>query len=232
VFTKSVDIYDLVYSFKDYKTESSQIINLIDSRISSCKYLLDIGCGTAEHHKYLKAKYSIEGIDLNSDFISTAKEKNKDCFYYQANMLDFRLNKKFDAIICMFSSIGYLKSVEELSASIRNFVSHLNQNGIIIIEPWFTPDTWESGKKVILTAENEKIKVCRMNHSYIENGNSILNFHYMVNSENGVEYFNERHELKLFSKEEMLNAFKINNLHVEFEDGGLIGRGLYFGKKK
>ncbi|MBA2423086.1 MAG: hypothetical protein H0V61_07660 [Chitinophagales bacterium] len=49
---------------------------------------------------------------------------------------------------------------------------------------------------------------------------------------NGIQYFQEEHKLRLTSKEEMFQAFKHANFDATFEEKGLVGRGMYCGTKK
>ena len=73
------------------------------------------------------------------------------------------------------------------------------------------------------------LKVARMNISEVEDGVSVLNFHYLVATSSGVEHFTERHELGLFSHDEYLSAFSAGGLEVVYDADGLAGRGLYIG---
>jgi ubiquinone/menaquinone biosynthesis C-methylase UbiE len=233
MFTKSAEIYDLVYSFKDYQKESEEIKRMLLSKRAAVKSILDIGCGTAEHHKYLKGDFDIDGIDLNEKFISIAQQKNPHGTYTVANMTSFDLNKKYDAIICLFSSIGYLKTINEIEDALQSFSRHLNDKGIVIIEPWFTPKTYSGSHIGITPYDGNDIKICRVTHGHVENNFSILNFQYLLATvKEGIRHFEERHELRLTTKEEMLGAFNTAGFHAEFEERGLIGRGMYFGEKK
>ena len=74
MFTESSDIYDLVYSFKDYKKEAEEIAAVIKAKRPGCNTILDIACGTAEHHKYLKETFEIDGIDINEKFIERSQD--------------------------------------------------------------------------------------------------------------------------------------------------------------
>lgn len=231
MFTESADLYDLVYSFKDYKKESETIKTAIKSKRPDCKTILDVGCGTAEHHKYLTDEFIIDGLDLNEDFIKLAKVKNPTGSYHISDMTDFHLNKKFDVIICLFSSIGYVKTFENLLSTLHCFKQHLNPEGLVIVEPWFTPDQWYVGKLHMLTHEKDDIKICRMNKSEAVGNLSIINFHYLLGTpENGVRHFEERHELAMFTKDEMKKAFEENGFEVNYDEFGLIGRGMYYGE--
>jgi SAM-dependent methyltransferase len=232
MFDKSAALYDLIYSFKDYKKESDQIQSIINARSTSTRTILDIGCGTGEHHRYLMRNYNIDGIDINPDFIEIARTKNPDGFYLQADMADFSIKRKYDVILCLFSSIGYVKTIDRLEATLQCFSRHLKNFGTIIVEPWLTSENWFENRLHLLTHETEAVKVCRMNRSKTEGNISIIHFHYLVGTKDaGVRYFEERHELALFSEQEMITAFEKANLHVTYDDEGITGRGLYFGTR-
>ncbi len=87
--------------------------------------------------------------------------------YSVADMSDFALNKKYDVVICLFSSIGYLKTFEEIVSALKCFNQHLNFNGLLILEPWFTSDNFYKGMISMTTYDKEDIKICRINQSLL-----------------------------------------------------------------
>ena len=191
---------------------------------------MDIGCGTSEHHIYLKEHFLIAGVDLDHSFIELSKRKNPSGNYTVADMKKFDLKKKYDIVMCLFSSIGYLESIEEIVLALKCFHEHLSPGGLLIVEPWFSKKNWVHGMVHVLNAEKDGIKICRMNRGITSGDHSILNFNYLVGRpDRDVEYFCEEHKLRLTSNEEMLAAFKKAGFEVTFEEKGLIGRGLYFG---
>ena len=230
MFTTSARLYDYIYSFKDYKSEANKIIELINIKNPQANYILDVACGTAEHHKYIKGKFNVDGLDINNEFIEIAKSKNSELNYFIADMLEFNLNKKYDVILCLFSSIAYLKTIEKIKKALATFKNHLNESGIIIIEPWFKPDEFTDGKIFMQTYDGEEMKICRMSKSNIKNNLSIITFYYQILTKTEVNNFTETHELGLFTTEEMKQAFEYAGLKVEYEEEGLIGRGLYIAK--
>jgi hypothetical protein len=145
-------------------------------------------------------------------------------------MADFSLGRSYDVVLCLFSSIGYVRTLENVVKSLVCFSRHLNPRGVILVEPWFTPDIWREGMVHMLPAETEDLKVCRMNTSGREGNLSILNFHYLVGSAGRIEYFSERHELGLFTVDQMLSAFADAGLEVRHDPQGLTGRGLYIAR--
>ena len=232
MFENSAKWYDALYSFKDYKQESEDIISLLKKEHPKANSILDVACGTAEHDKYLSKIYNVDGIDINSEFIEEALKKNPNGNYFCANMTDFDLSKTYDIILCLFSSIGYVKTIENVIKTFRCFKRHLNKDGIIVIEPWFVPAEWNpDGGVYMLTGETVEGKICRMNISEQKGSLSIINFHYLIGTSNGIEHFTELHELGLFSVEEIKEAFKFVELNVKYDKDGLTGRGLYIAKQ-
>ena len=55
--------------------------------------------------------------------------------------------------------------------------------------------------------------------------------HYLVGTADGVEHFEEHHELGLFTEEETRSALEATGLLVEHDRDGLIGRGLWIGTR-
>lgn len=230
MFSKSAHLYDILYSFKDYPAKSQKIITLIQNEMPGAQTLLDVACGTAEHDKYLSGKYQVDGLDLDPEFVRIAAEKNPLGSFSHADMRDFDLGKTYDVILCLFSSIGYVKTLDKVVETLACFKRHLNPAGVIFVEPWFTPDVWHVGSMHMLSGETDDLKVCRMNTSGREGDISILDFHYMVGADGKIEYFTERHELGLFTVDEMMAAFSDAGLDVRYDPDGLTGRGFYIAR--
>lgn len=229
MFSESSELYDLIYSFKDYAKESKEIYDVVRKYKPRASEVLDICCGTGEHHKYLKDVYTLTGLDINPNFIEMAKKKVPTASYEVGDMRDFDLAKKFDVILCLFSSIAYIKNYEELLTTLQTFRNHLQKDGLLIIEPWISPENWYTGKLHMLTYEKENIKICRMNQSGQEGQHSIINFHYLIGTEEeGVRHFEERHELLLLTVEQMKEAFKMTGFVVDHDPKGLNSRGMYY----
>lgn len=103
--------------------------------------------------------------------------------------------------------------------------------GLLIIEPWFQPGTLPAGRVFGTYVEQSDCKVARMNLTEIEGDLSILHFHYLIGTGDGITHLTERHELGLFSHDAYLAAFVAQDLAVAYDAEGLTGRGLYIGAK-
>jgi len=234
MYKEFADIYDLIYSFKDYKKEVKKIKKLIKKyKRTDGNELLDVACGTGKHLQYFRDSFICTGVDINEGILNVAKNNVKGVIFKQADMVNFDLNKKFDVIISLFSSIGYVQTYANLEKTIVNFANHLKQGGFVIIEPWFTKSIYWVGHPGMTTYDGEDIKIARLNSSKIENDLSIMDMHYLIVEKNqDVKYFVDKHELGLFDTDKTLKLMKKAGLKVEFlKDGLMKERGLFIGVK-
>jgi len=232
MFSESADLYDKIYTkLKNYHDEAEKVGVWIKQLRPNAKSVLDVACGTGEHDRFLGAEYQVDGIDLNPEFVRIAKNKNPAGHYHVADMIDFDLGKRYDVLVCLFSSIGYVRTIQNLHRTLTSFNQHLNDGGIMLVEPWFTPDTWNPGVLHITTVDEDQFKVCRMNISETKDGLAFFTFHYLVGTPKGVAHFTENHTLGLFSATEMKTAFAATDLSVKYDDQGIFGRGLYIAQR-
>ncbi len=159
--------------------------------------------------------------------LKIARGKHPDITFHQADMIDFELKRQFDVIICLFSSIGYAKTKQQLNKAIKNMARHLEPGGVLIIEPWFPPDAFIPGTLHGLWVDRPELKIARMNLSIVRDNVSIMDMHHLVGTLNGIEHFVERHEMGLFTNEEYLESLQAIGLRTTHDREGLTGRGLY-----
>jgi ubiquinone/menaquinone biosynthesis C-methylase UbiE len=230
VFTKTAKHYDAVYSHKDYESESKFITSLIRERVPNATTLLDVACGTGKHLEQLSKEFECTGIDLDPEMLAIAVERVPVVQLHSGDMCEFDLNAKFDAVTCLFSSIGYTRTVERMQMAISNMANHLNTGGILLVEPWIAPEDWLVGKTHSDTYETEEFIVTRMMVAEpVERGRVV--FEYLIGDSSGISRVSETHEMGWFTHDEYKNAFKKAELELEFIDEGLTNRGIYIGKK-
>ena len=103
--------------------------------------------------------------------------------------------------------------------------------GVLIVEPWFTPEKWNINTTHVTLVEQPEFKLVRMAYSTRRDDVAVIDFHFLVGSTQGVEHFTERHELGLYTNEQYLDAFTQAGLAVHVDVEGVNKRGLYVGVK-
>lgn len=231
MFTHSSQIYDKIYSFKDYEEASRRIVALVERQVPQARSLLDVGCGTGKHLFHLQETFDVEGLDLDAGLIEAARANCPDVVFTLADMTDFALPRQFDVVTCLFSAIGYVKTKEGLRKALERLAHHTAPGGLVLVEPWFTPEQFWTGHITANFHDEPDLKIAWMYTSRAEEDVSILDIHYMVGTPDSVSEFEERHEIGLFTEAEYEGAFECAGLSVSFDRTGLFKRGLYIGRK-
>ncbi len=146
VFNKEYSsFYDQVYGEKNYASECDLLENLFEKfGTTKPKSILDCGCGTGGHSILLSQRgYEITGIDRSPHMLAQAKIKAEkaevSATFLESNLQEIAIDKKFDAIICMFAVICYQLTNEELEKALSAISNHLKPGGLFIFDFWYGP---------------------------------------------------------------------------------------------
>jgi SAM-dependent methyltransferase len=229
VFSASAEFYDLIYStFKDYAAEGAQIASLLRRLNPQCRTVLDVACGTGEHARLLAAHgFVVDGLDLDPAFVRIAQQKHPAGRFFEADMSDFQLSHRYDAVLCLFSSIGYLETLDRVTRALTCFREHLAPGGVIVVEPWFAPGVLDPERVSRNTGEAGGVRVSRVSRVEIDGRLSRLRFDYEITDGMGTRHAREVHELGLFTTAELMRTFREAGLDADHDPKGLTDRGLF-----
>jgi dTDP-3-amino-3,4,6-trideoxy-alpha-D-glucopyranose N,N-dimethyltransferase len=227
---RMADVYDLVYTAgrgKDYAAESAALVELIRDRHPAATSLLDVACGTGEHLRHLRDRFTdLEGVELSEPMRAKAIAKLPGIPVHAGDMRDFSLGRTFDVVACLFSAIGYTRSTDELCAAARAMTSHLEPGGLLVIDPWFHPDDWQGGLLDELVATGNGRKVMRLAQSHRDGRRSSVTYHYLVGDASGITHFTDVHDMTLFTKAEYADALRAAGCEdIDFVQGWTDARG-------
>ncbi len=231
-YTSSAEIYDLIYAdIIDYAAMSRQLTELIRARKPDARTLLEAACGTGAVLEPLRVEFEVHGFDLSDDMLRVARAKLPAVELRQGDMIDFDWGRRFDAVICMFSSIGYMTDHDSLAAAYRRFAAHLVAGGVLVVEGWLEPGAYIVGHVGGNVAGDDQLQVHRVSTSCLEEDGrvSVFDMHHLVGRPEGVAYFVERHRLGLFTADEHLRALESAGFEAEHHRDLFMGRGTYTG---
>ena len=125
-------VYDLFNSNYD------SFYNFIEAAIKEYhqnpKSLLELACGTGNILQHFVDMYEVAGLDISAAMLEQAKRKLPDIPFYEMNMADFQLDRRYDVVLCMYDSINYLLRYEDWASTFRHVYNHLNPRGIFIFD--------------------------------------------------------------------------------------------------
>lgn len=132
---KVVKEYEYLAKYYDYLLGDEDAFSLWLKYIEEedFKTCLELASGSGVMAKLLKEKgYDVIASDISNEMKEAARE-NFDGEYLILNMIDFKLDKKFDLILCICDSLNYLY-IEELEPMFKNVYEHLNDGGRFIFD--------------------------------------------------------------------------------------------------
>ena len=166
--------------------------------------------------------------------LNIARKKFPDIKFIKGNMINFEIDERYDVITCLFSSIGYVKTYENLRRTLINFSKHLKTGGVVLIEPWFTKASYKVGAPHLTVYQNKDTKIARVSVSKAKAGVSIMEMHYLIaERDKKVKHFVSIEELGMFETQRTLKLMKDAGFKARFMKRKSFdrGRGLFVGVK-
>ena len=230
LYDRSALLYDVMYRGigKDYPAESAEVADLVLRRRPDARTLLDVACGTGGHLEHLRERFAVSGFERSSHMAELARKKVPGVEIHEGDMRRFDLGVTFDAVTCLFSSIGYMTTTADLARALSAMVGHLTPGGVLVVDPWLFPERWIAGHVGAVAASEPGMAVARVTSSHRMGRLSVLEYHYTAATADGVDRFSERHEMGLFTSAEYEAAFEQAGASgVTYEPGGFDNRGRF-----
>jgi len=138
-YSKLAFIYDDVMLHVNYETWAKYIGRIIKKYNPEAKTIIDIACGTGSFLLELSPNYPfVYGMDYSYNMIRNAHEK----FYlygyaipiWQGNIREFYLKKTVDVVLCLYDSINYLTTLEDVNQFLHCAYENLSNPGLFIFD--------------------------------------------------------------------------------------------------
>jgi SAM-dependent methyltransferase len=124
--------YDAVMG--DRSEPAEYLCRLIQASRPNARNVLELGCGTGSILKHLQHNYEVSGLDASSRMLSLARHKVPDAKVFLQNMVDFKVDVRFDVVCCVFDSINHIRNFSEWKRVFARVRQHLSPGGIFIFD--------------------------------------------------------------------------------------------------
>lgn len=232
--------YDPLYEAagKSYVAEVGAVLGLATEAGVRPRSVLDVACGTGRHLEVLTRTIGdAVGVDLSADMLEIAASRLADRVrLVQGDLRTLDLGRRFELVTCLFSSIGHVADEHELDAGVAAMAAHVDDGGLLVIEPWLTPDRVDpDGRQDVEVARAEDGVAARVSRSQRDGEVLVLDFAWAVTTPTGVATHEERYRMPLFTSERYLAAVERAGLVARWHDdvaGFSAGRGLLVGRRE
>lgn len=224
MFNRYAQYYDLFYRKKNYKKECAFLQSILRAYgPSALKTILDLGCGTGGHLVPLAQRgYQLTGVDHSQAMLNVAQKKIREngikAQLLKAELSNFRLRKKFDFIISMFSVMDYLIRDVDFKAALACVRDHMKKSSLFVFDFWnakaveklYSPEKrqiFRVGDKILERSSITKIfparRICQVNYLCR-----------LLERKQIKVTFQEKHVVRYFFLEEMARLLKAAGFEV------------------
>jgi SAM-dependent methyltransferase len=126
------EFYDAVMG--DRRAAAEQVMELIRAVKPDAKNVLELGCGTGSILKCLQDAYEVSGLDISRKMLSVARKKVPRSKLFRQDMVDFRIDGRFDVIFCVFDSINHVRHFSDWKKVFDAVRRHLLPGGCFIFD--------------------------------------------------------------------------------------------------
>ena len=163
-------------------------------KLSKGSQIADFGCGIGRHTiELINRGYDSVGIDFSEALLEKAQRGVPEEVFIHADCRSVNLNKEFDVIICLYDVIGSFIDNNDNMKILENTVSHLKDNGHMVISVMNYELTKANAKHTfILASEHNKLLELSASKTMEETGDIFNPEYYMIDTETNIVYRREQ----------------------------------------
>lgn len=179
-FAEPAALYDLCHQWIDHRAVAAQIeAALLEVGVPDGARLLEACCGTGLWLAALPERYQRLGFDLDAPSLAVARARLPAAQLFEARLQDWRVDEPVDVILAIFGALAYL-SEAELPAGIAALHAALRPGGLLLAEPWVSPEELQPHKPELLTIDTPHLKLSRQVLPERQGDAVLLRFHHLL----------------------------------------------------
>lgn len=211
-------IYDYVMRHVDYDNWAAYIHEVMVRFEHRPRSLVDLACGSGNISMELCALGCpvTAGVDGSEAMLRIAREKavlaDRDIDFVQRDLLQLADLGPFDAAVCIYDSINYLLSLDDVGIALGEIYSMLNPNGLFI----FDVCTEQNSLRYFSDVEDREQGpgfFCER-HSYYNEGERLQMNHFSIRFEGQDRPFEELHVQRIYPVDEIVAAVEASSFEL------------------
>ena len=213
--------YDALFQSKDYSKETDLIFKLSKKYgIKSPKKVLEIGCGTGNHTKFLAQKSAnLIAIDIDPKMVAIARQKIKQTINLKIihSSVENLKQDKFDLIVAMFNVVTYIPTEKQLLEFMKAVASKLNREAIFIFDCWNGVAAIKDPpkiKKQTINYQDKKIDYTLVPHTDFFNQKTTLTYNLRVESKDVIKSESFSFDQTLWTPLQLLYTIKESGMRA------------------
>jgi 2-polyprenyl-3-methyl-5-hydroxy-6-metoxy-1,4-benzoquinol methylase len=213
-YSKLAAFYDGMMEHVDYEHWADYIDQILRKIGKKIKNVCELACGTGTLAVALsKRGYQMTCSDVSNDMVRQAIKKaghaNLSIDFSVCNMLEFTSKEPFDAVLCLYDSINYLDSEDEVIRFFSNTSLLLKDGGIFIFDACTEKNSLEHFDQ---RYEFDRAHRYRRRSYYIRKQKVQVN---EITLEVDGKFYTERHNQKIFTIKELTQMIRDSDFTLE-----------------
>ncbi len=125
--------HELYQSISDYRKDFRDLAKLL--RRVQAKRVLEIGCGSGNlAPMFVDAGYDYVGLDVSAPFLAIARELARGARFVRADMRDFDLRPRFDAVLITGRTFTHMTTNRDVRGALRGARNALRPAGLLVFD--------------------------------------------------------------------------------------------------
>ncbi|HLH28178.1 MAG TPA: class I SAM-dependent methyltransferase [Acidimicrobiales bacterium] len=137
--------YDAIMD--DPAPRAERVLGLLERHRPGPGSVLELACGTGAILERLDRVPDRTGLDLSEEMLAQARTRLPGVELVRADMRDFDLGRRFDAVLCVFDSINHLLDFAEWESTFAAVHRHLVPGGLFVFDVNTLGELWRIGEE-------------------------------------------------------------------------------------
>ncbi|MCI0514945.1 class I SAM-dependent methyltransferase [candidate division KSB1 bacterium] len=216
-YSKLALIYNHIMSHVNYARWTRYVLQLFKKFAPETRRVLDVACGTGNFLIELhQRQYQTLGFDQAIEMVQVAQkqliQKGLQFPLWCGNMQQFALRQPPDAIVCLYDSINYLMTLENLANFFAQSYANLNPGGVLIFD---ICTEWNSLANFQNYVDREQTESVRMERkSYYDNQQRIHHNDFRILFNDDPVVYCEYHQQRIYYIQEILDTIPRDKFDV------------------